>query len=86
MRRRVGVIAAVVATVVPALGLGAQAAPADRWYYRDPSGLHVTGRMSDRLLAEASGAVRSVANPEVTWTIGDSGNPPELLEIGRAHV
>lgn len=81
MRSRVGVIAAVIATLVPAPALGAQAAPADRWHYRDPSDLHVTGRMSDRLLAEASGAVRSVANPEVTWTIGDSGNPPELLAV-----
>lgn len=35
--------------------------------------------MTARALAEASGAVASVANPGLFWTIGDSGNPPDLL-------
>jgi hypothetical protein len=53
----------------------------DRWQYVAPTSMTVTGRMTDRLLAEASGTAQSVANPGLFWTIGDSGNPPELLAV-----
>lgn len=67
--------------LLPTMPLVAQANPSDPWHYTTPNSLRVTGRMTDRLLAEASGAVRSMANPDLTWTIGDSGNPPELLAV-----
>ncbi len=41
----------------------------------------LSGHFSDSRLAEASGAALSAANPGVIWTIGDSGNPPELLAV-----
>jgi hypothetical protein len=40
-----------------------------------------SGALKDPRLAEASGAALSRANPGVIWTIGDSGNPPDLLAI-----
>jgi hypothetical protein len=39
------------------------------------------GTLKDPRLAEASGAALSQANPGVIWTIGDSGNPPDLFAI-----
>jgi hypothetical protein len=51
------------------------------WRELRPATLRVTGTTRDRRLAEASGLAPSVANPGLMWTIGDSGNPPELLGI-----
>ena len=51
------------------------------WRTVAPSSFVLTGHLSDRRLAEASGAAPSQANPGLFWTIGDSGNPPELLAI-----
>ena len=58
---------------------GQQGAPA--WREVHPTSLHVVGSTSDRRLAEASGLAPSSANPGLFWTIGDSGNPPDLLAI-----
>ncbi len=51
------------------------------WMMIPPSHVSITGKLSDRRLAEASGAAASRANPGVIWTIEDSGNPPDLLAI-----
>lgn len=58
---------------------GQDAAP--RWRLVPPDALTVTGRLADRALAEASGAAPSRRNPGLIWTIGDSGNPPDLLAV-----
>jgi len=64
---------------LPSIPAAGQATPADRWQTINPPTLRITGRTTAKSLREASGAVASVANPGVYWTIGDSGNPPELL-------
>jgi hypothetical protein len=46
-----------------------------------PKRFTLTGALGDRRLAEASGAAPSEANPGIFWTVGDSGNPPQLLAI-----
>jgi hypothetical protein len=51
------------------------------WRTTTPATFTLTGQMSDRRLSEASGAAPSQANPGLFWTIGDSGNPPEILAI-----
>lgn len=61
--------------------LVAQGGTARGWRTTAPSAFTLSGYLSDRGLAEASGAAPSVANPGLFWTIGDSGNPPELLAI-----
>jgi hypothetical protein len=53
----------------------------ERWRLIEPSSLTLTGRLVDRRLGEASGAALSRANPGLIWTIGDSGNPPDLLAV-----
>ncbi|HRP07465.1 MAG TPA: hypothetical protein PLL69_03165 [Gemmatimonadales bacterium] len=58
----------------------AQSGPGSTW----PSlrlSIALSGSPVDSRLAEASGAALSAANPGVIWTIGDSGNPPDLLAI-----
>lgn len=52
-----------------------------RWQLIRPATVSVVGRMAEKRLAEASGAAASLANPGLFWTIGDSGNPPELLAV-----
>lgn len=52
-----------------------------QWKLVPPDVLVTTGRLVDRALAEASGAAPSVRNRGITWTIGDSGNPPDLLAV-----
>lgn len=59
--------------------LPSQTTLGDGWRTVSPDRLAVTGRMTARALGEASGAVASVSNPGLYWTIADSGNPPELL-------
>lgn len=54
---------------------------AGSWQLIRPAAVSVVGRMTHRKLAEASGAAASHANPGLFWTIGDSGNPPELLAV-----
>jgi hypothetical protein len=56
------------------------------WRTIAPATFTLTGQMSDRRLSEASGAAPSKANPGLFWTIGDSGNPPELLAIDTTGV
>ncbi len=51
------------------------------WRTTPPAEFRLTGTLGDRRLAEASGAAPSQANPGLFWTIGDSGNPPDLLAI-----
>jgi hypothetical protein len=51
------------------------------WPTARPSSFVLTGLLTARGLAEASGVAPSTANPGVFWTIGDSGNPTELLAI-----
>ncbi len=51
------------------------------WQQALPVSLVQTGTTSEPALAEASGAAASKANPGLFWTVGDSGNPPELLAI-----
>lgn len=46
-----------------------------------PTNVALIGKMTDPRLAEASGAAPSRANPGLIWTIGDSGNPPDLYAI-----
>lgn len=65
--------------VLPSGIAAAQATATDRWQTTSPASLRITGRTTARALGEASGAAASVANPGIYWTIGDSGNPPELL-------
>lgn len=55
--------------------------PEAAWREVRPADLRVLGSTGDRRLAEASGLALSQANPGLFWTIGDSGNPPELLAI-----
>lgn len=58
----------------------AQARPRlDPWRYRQPTIFRLTGTFSHRALAEASGVAPSERHPGILWSIGDSGNPPELL-------
>ena len=61
--------------------LSAQRGAAAGWRTTPPTAFVETGHLTDRRLAEASGAAASRANPGLFWTIGDSGNPPELLAI-----
>jgi hypothetical protein len=58
-----------------------QSSAAPGWRTSPPSGFTLTGQFRDRRLNEASGAAPSRSNPGLFWTIGDSGNPPELLAI-----
>lgn len=61
----------------------------DDWRPFAPSLRRVTGVLSDSRLAEASGAYLSRNNPGLIWTMGDSGNPPELYAIdstGKLHA
>lgn len=60
---------------------GQAAGPQFKWPTAAPSEFARTGQLTDRRLAEASGAALSQANPGLFWTVGDSGNPPELLAI-----
>ncbi|MGE0553537.1 MAG: hypothetical protein AB7R55_08900 [Gemmatimonadales bacterium] len=43
--------------------------------------LRITGRMTDPALRESSAAARGLANPDVLWTVDDSGNPPHLFAV-----
>jgi hypothetical protein len=54
---------------------------ATNWRIAAPRSVMVVGRLEDPRLAEASGAAASRANPGLFWTIGDSGNPPDLLAV-----
>lgn len=54
---------------------------AQGWRTSAPQSMTLSGYLTERALAEASGAAPSRANPGLFWTIGDSGNPPELLAI-----
>lgn len=73
-RRGAGLLAALVILALPA-------AAQQPWRLVSPDTLVQTGRLTDRLLAEASGAAPSEANPGLIWTIGDSGNPPEVYAV-----
>ncbi|MEO8478635.1 MAG: hypothetical protein ABI542_03310 [Gemmatimonadota bacterium] len=84
MRRLGGLL--VVSTLLNCRSASGQAAAADRWQTINPPSLRITGRTTAKALAEASGAVASVANPGIYWTIGDSGNPPELLATDSTGV
>lgn len=66
--------------------LVAQGGAARGWRTSAPSAFTLSGHLSDRGLAEASGAAPSRSNPGLFWTIGDSGNPPELLAIDSAGI
>lgn len=73
----VALAATTFASVVPEL---AAQAP-HQWSTTRPSTVRLLAHTTDPRLAEASGAALSKANPGLIWTIGDSGNPPELLAI-----
>lgn len=74
-----GRVALVVALApAPAVATGQDAG---RWNLVAPDALAVTGRLTDRALAEASGAALSQRNAGLIWTIADSGNPPDLLAV-----
>ncbi len=45
------------------------------------TGPTLLGRISDRALAEASGAALSIANPGLIWTVADGGNPARLYGV-----
>lgn len=70
--------------MLPFALLAQQSSSAAGWRTTTPSAFVETGQLTDRRLAEASGAAASRANPGLYWTIGDSGNPPELLAIDTA--
>lgn len=53
--------------------------PPAGWTWVAPVGVHVAGLMEHPSLAEASGVAPSRSQPGVLWSLGDSGNPPELL-------
>jgi hypothetical protein len=57
----------------------AQTRPGDPWQYLQPTTFRRTGLFQHRALAEASGVAPSERHPGILWSIGDSGNPPELL-------
>jgi hypothetical protein len=59
----------------------AQDRQADPWRYVQPTTFRRTGVLTHRAVAEASGVAVSERHPGVLWTIGDSGNPPELLAV-----
>lgn len=77
--RRLGGLLVTLAALLPCRSASGQAATSERWQTINPPSLRITGRTTAKALGEASGAVASVANPGTYWTIGDSGNPPELL-------
>lgn len=78
-RRAIARLALVLLAATPHGLQGQDDAP--RWRLVPPDALTVTGRLADRALAEASGAAPSWRNPGLIWTIGDSGNPPDLLAV-----
>ena len=51
------------------------------WTSSAPTSLVQMGTLGDVRLSEASGAAASHGNPGIIWTLGDSGNPPEILAI-----
>ncbi len=63
------------------LTVAAPVAAQQPWRLGAPDTLTLTGHLTDRRLAEASGAAPSQANPGLIWTIGDSGNPPEVYAV-----
>ncbi|HET9066649.1 MAG TPA: hypothetical protein VFN22_12585 [Gemmatimonadales bacterium] len=84
--RGLGGLFAALLTLCPQTQASAQATATDRWRTINPPSLRITGRTTAKALGEASGAVASLANPGVYWTIGDSGNPPELLATDSAGM
>ncbi len=48
------------------------------WVMIPPAAIRQTGILAHPRLAEASGAAVTDARPGSFWTLGDSGNPPEL--------
>lgn len=81
MRRATGAAALVAGALVATAPCPAAGQAANRWKLVPPDALVVTGRLVEKALAEASGAAPSRRNPGLIWTIGDSGNPPDLLAV-----
>ncbi|HET9132911.1 MAG TPA: hypothetical protein VFN90_01285 [Gemmatimonadales bacterium] len=80
MNGRRGVALAALAAGLLAGDLAGQAPSAgDPWRYVAPASFRRTGIFAHRALAEASGVAVSERHPGVLWSIGDSGNPPDLL-------
>lgn len=84
--RASGWIAGMALTAVAvAANVSFSAAPAQvgsgGWKMIAPANVLNSGTLKDPRLAEASGAALSRANPDLIWTIGDSGNPPDLFAI-----
>jgi hypothetical protein len=71
-----------VRAVVQGLALVWLAAPTAAAQRPEPAlEIRETGRITDPRVTESSGAIRGVVNPDVVWTINDSGNPPTLFAI-----
>lgn len=51
------------------------------WAMMPPNAIRQTGVMAHPRLAEASGAAVTESRPGSFWTLGDSGNPPELYLV-----
>jgi len=43
--------------------------------------LRMSGRMTDPALRESSAAARGLANPDILWTVDDSGHPPLVFAV-----
>jgi hypothetical protein len=74
----------VAVTLAATLFVSASAAHAQvphQWPTSRPSSVRLLAHTTDPRLAEASGAALSSTNPGIVWTIGDSGNPAELIAI-----
>lgn len=83
--RRIAAVVTVAVLMGSALAIHSSATPRQLppgvWTMIPPTKLALVGTLTDRRLAEASGAAASRTNPGLIWTIGDSGNPPDLYAI-----
>lgn len=83
--RRSGVVIALAIGLVSAAAIHSSATPRQLppgvWTMIPPTNVVLLGKLTDSRLAEASGAALSPTNPGLIWTIGDSGNPPDLYAI-----
>jgi hypothetical protein len=49
------------------------------WIETAPREVRISGRFADSRVTESSGVVRGRVNPDVLWTLNDSGNDPLLF-------
>lgn len=83
--RRIAAVTAAAVLLGTAVAIHSSATPPGLppgiWTMIAPTNVVIRGKLIDPRLAEASGAAPSRENPQLIWTIGDSGNPPDLYAI-----